>query len=1677
MLWPGLFWLRIIRGGGDARPSNLGVEIANGAVTLSWDAPVSDADSVTGYEILRRRPRNGENALMVLVNDTGSNDTSYVDRTATKAGVRYTYRVKAIRDGVRSGRSNYARIDLTENLTPPEPDENVQSALLTDSKYFSINTVYGADSNVLREVFELDSSHTDPYGVWANFENFWVVQNTNVNKIFAYKRSDGSRDSSMDFNTLHAAGNQDPDGIWSDSETMFVVDQDDRKVYAYWMSNKSYNPSRSFSLQSGHTNASGIWGNGSVFWVLNDSSGVITDRILAYASNGDRINSLDLTVGSNDKGGIWSDGETMWVVYDGFNNEKLHAYSISGSSRVSGRDVNLDSANTHPTGIWSDGVTMYVVDRDDEKVYAYGMPLSSFVKNTGQTVSTTSNLILDGSRRAQRFTTGSDSSGYILNSVSINFGSLNSPARESMDVSVRESGAGSRPGDSVCVLIHPSSYVSTGVNTFRAPVNCTLDGNTQYFVNVRHPGGAFANSINLRSTESDDEDNGAAGGWSIANGHYASSTYVSSRALMIGVEGTTLIKSSWRPSAPVAPALIHLNYDSLSVTWSEPDNSGPPITDYDVEYREGSSGPFINWPHDGADRFTTITGLEEDAEYEVRVRAYNSEGFSEWSPVRLSSIILVSNINQPLGVDGHQIDNNIFVAQQFTTGNHSNGYSVFRVVVKINGASSTRVPVVSIYTSAADTRPGVKLYEFSGSVTEVGDRIFTLPAGATLSPDTSYFVHVAGGSGSGFFKARYGHGNANGFDSSSLPGWNISTLWFKSSNGGQSWSSSGGFHPRFSVLGVLRLRPVPDINNPPVFSGNSTFSVSENSVGVGVVVASDPDSQDDITGYLISGGADSSRFMIADNGVLSFKSVPNYENPGDSGRDNEYVVEVRVTSGSGVRESFSSKTFTVSVTDVVERPSAPAAPDLTSLNSTSLFVDWDKPGNTGPSITGYDVQYRPGSGGSFVNWYHNGTSRITTITGLSDSTLYYVWVRASSAEGVSDWSRTSYVITDSADAILPVNSSLLVSNINQPLGVDGHQIDNNIFVAQQFTTGNHSNGYSVFRVVVKINGASSTRVPVVSIYSSDGTRPGVKLYEFSGSVTETGDRNFTVSRGVTLSPDTSYFVHVAGGSGSGFFKARYGHGNANGFDSSSLPGWNISTLWFKSSNGGQSWSSSGGFHPRFSVLGAQRSGSVPDVNNPPEFSSGDSFSVSENSVSVGVVVASDPDGQDSVTGYGIWSGVDSSRFSITNAGVLTFDSVPNYESPVDNGGNNVYNLVVRATSGTGVRVRTATQDITVAVDDVGEAPLAPAVPVLVSSTNSSLSVVWEEPVNAGPAITDYDVRYYVQGNSGASLPWPHWSTDRNATITSLIADTVYGVIVRADNAEGTSNWSEPGFFRTVDSSPVVEPPEPVVEPPEPVVEPPEPVVVDESVPGNFSYFTVIRDRTDTGVLADVVLSWDPPVNSSGYWVYSYLIERLIRYSDNNGSVWNSSWNSVSDTPVYPLTNFTDVGRKTRLYENNRYVNGSRGVWFPSSGSSLGMEYFYRVRAARAADNMLSYSGPNVLMVSGPEMSAPGNLDFSVSESVVGNDTGYQVTLTWDAPSGGGDVGGYRVERRKIGPGEDGSFKVYADTGNTSRSFTDGEVLFVTYPYGNGTYEYVVRSVGVSGVSERSDVVRVNDNTI
>ena len=159
-----------------AKPRNLtGTANADGTVTLRWDAP--DDDSVTGYQILRRRPTEGERTLLVHVNDTGSTATEYTDNDVTP-DVLHTYRVTTINAVGLSRRSEFV------NVTPTQPAEPAQNAPATGTPTISGNAQVG-------ETLTADTSGiADADGlIGATYSYQWI-------------RSDGSTDTDIQ----HATG-------------------------------------------------------------------------------------------------------------------------------------------------------------------------------------------------------------------------------------------------------------------------------------------------------------------------------------------------------------------------------------------------------------------------------------------------------------------------------------------------------------------------------------------------------------------------------------------------------------------------------------------------------------------------------------------------------------------------------------------------------------------------------------------------------------------------------------------------------------------------------------------------------------------------------------------------------------------------------------------------------------------------------------------------------------------------------------------------------------------------------------------------------------------------------------------------------------------------------------------------------------------------------------------------------------------------------------------------------------------------------------------------------------------------------------------------------------------------------------------------------------------------------
>ena len=84
------------------------------------------------------------------------------------------------------------------------------------------------------------------------------------------------------------------------------------------------------------------------------------------------------------------------------------------------------------------------------------------------------------------------------------------------------------------------------------------------------------------------------------------------------------------PERPAVPSVSGASGSttSLTVNWNAPDNTGPNIDNYDLQYRQGNSGNFTNGPQNVTGTSTTIPNLAANTSYQVQVRATNAEGIA-----------------------------------------------------------------------------------------------------------------------------------------------------------------------------------------------------------------------------------------------------------------------------------------------------------------------------------------------------------------------------------------------------------------------------------------------------------------------------------------------------------------------------------------------------------------------------------------------------------------------------------------------------------------------------------------------------------------------------------------------------------------------------------------------------------------------------------------------------------------------------------------------------------------------------------------------------------------------------------------------------------------------------------------------------------------------------------------
>ena len=102
---------------------------------------------------------------------------------------------------------------------------------------------------------------------------------------------------------------------------------------------------------------------------------------------------------------------------------------------------------------------------------------------------------------------------------------------------------------------------------------------------------------------------------------------------------------------------------------------------------------------------------------------------------------------------------------------------------------------------------------------------------------------------------------------------------------------------------------VTEVKEGPKVTGTTAFTVVEGHDLVGASFTANDQEGDEVTSWSLA-GSDGGDFTISESGVMTFQTLPDYDRPADSNRDNQYLVSVRAYD-SGNRYGFLDVVVTV----------------------------------------------------------------------------------------------------------------------------------------------------------------------------------------------------------------------------------------------------------------------------------------------------------------------------------------------------------------------------------------------------------------------------------------------------------------------------------------------------------------------------------------------------------------------------------------------------------------------------------------------------------------------------------------------------------------------------------------------------------------------------------------------
>ncbi len=576
------------------------------------------------------------------------------------------------------------------------------------------------------------------------------------------------------------------------------------------------------------------------------------------------------------------------------------------------------------------------------------------------------------------------------------------------------------------------------------------------------------------------------------------------------------------PGIPAPPTVLVESSSRLGASWSAPDNSGPPIIDYDYRYgTDGSRWTTVTNPASTATE-VEIDELDPDTEYQVQVLARNDEGSSDWS----GSGRATTAANQaPAFAEGatatRALPENTAADTDFDTAVTATDGNDDRLTYRLGGTDAARFALdadsgqlstrrfdydheeqasYAVTVTAEDTQQATASIDVTIEITDLdeapgapsrptraGGTSTTLtmrwPAPSNTGPDIDDYDYR--------FRADVPGPPWNEVTNTPIdsPEVTIEDLTPDTTYQVEARAHNDEGTSPWSGTGMGKT----NVNRAPAFrEGTRTSrSLPENTLGSvdigGPVEATDAD--DDDLSYSLGGSDAASFFLDTSNGQLSTRGSVDYDHEDKS----SYQVTLEVEDAWQATDSIP---VTVAVSDVLEPPVTPGRPNAYGKSPYAIEVSWSPPANAGrPLITSYDLQYGIADGGNFTGWRRTSTGTDETITGLMAETTYEVQVLARNAEGSSGWSLSG---RGTSLVVVPVIKS--VSFTSDPGTDDTYKLADTIEVTVRFSedvTVNTADGEPKIDIVV----GSQTRGAQYD--SGSGSDELVFEYEIEGDDEDT----------------------------------------------------------------------------------------------------------------------------------------------------------------------------------------------------------------------------------------------------------------------------------------------------------------------------------------------------------------------------------------------------------------------------------------------------------------------------------------------------------------------------------------------------------------------------------------------